>query len=160
MSVGPVLGADGTTPATGRQGKTGEATVGQAHGKYFESASRGALFCGGDAGAGVAVQVSLTTAATCSLHNPANSGKRISIKKVSVTYFSGTLGAGSFYHGYLAPGSTLPSSGTANGPTCLDIGNQSGVAGVGVFLYGPTVVAGKTLWPFASTLPPTPLDRL
>lgn len=153
MSVGPVLGADGTTPATGRQGKTGEASVAQVHGKYYESASRGTLFVGSDLGAGVATQASIGTTAAFSVHNPLASGKRISIKKVVVSYFSGTLPSGSMYHGYLAPGTTLPTSGTSGGNTCLDIGNQSGAAAVGVSLYGPTVITGKVLYPFGTLAP-------
>ncbi len=153
MAVGPQLGADGTTPATGRQGKTGETTVSQAHGKYYEASSRGTLFCGSDSGAGVAPQATIGTTATYSLHNPLNSGKRLSLKKIAITYFSGTQPAGTYYHGYLAPGTTLPSSGTTGGNVCLDIGNQSGAAAVGVSLYGSTVVTGKVLYPFAQSLP-------
>lgn len=151
--VGPVLGADNTVPATGRQGKTGEATVGQAHGKYYEPASRGVLFAAGDAGVGVTCQVTITTTATATLHNPAGSGKRLTLKRVALTYFSGTLPAGSWYHGYLAPGNTLPSGGTAPTPVCTDIGNQSGVAAVGIMRTGATVVAGLVLYPFASSAP-------
>ena len=151
--VGPVLGADGTTPSTGRQGKTGEAAVVQVHGKYYEAASRGTLFSAADAGAGVAVTATITTTATFTLHNPLNSQKRIAIKKLSVAYFSGTLGAGAFYHGHLPPGNTLPSSGTALTARNMDIGNQSGVAAVGVATTAATVVAGLVLYPFASLFP-------
>lgn len=154
MSVGPVVGADGTTPATGRQGKTGEATVSQSHGKYYEPASRGVLFAACDQGVGVTVQVTLTTTATMSLHNPVGSGKRLAIKKVSVAYFSGTMPAGAFYHGFLAPGNTLPSGGTALTANSTDIGSTlSAAAGSGVAIAGSTVTAGKPLYAFASSLP-------
>lgn len=153
MAVGPVLGADGTTPATGRQGKTGESIVAIAHGKYYEPASRGVLFAAGDQGVGIAVTATLTTTATFSLHNPVGSLKRISIKKISVAYFSGTLGAGAFYHGYNPVGTTLPSSGTTLTARNLNIGNQSGAAAVGVALSASTVVAGTVLYPFASLFP-------
>ncbi len=151
MAVGPQLGADGTTPATGRQGKTGETAIAQAHGKYYEPSSRGVLFAGSDQGVGVAVTVTLTTTATASLYNPPNSGKRLSIKKVSVTYFSGTMPAGSFYHGFAVP--VAAPSGTAITSNCLDIGNQSGVAAVGVMKTAATVLLGTVLYPFASSLP-------
>lgn len=150
-AVGPVLGADGTTPTTGRQGKTGEATVAQAHGKYYEAASRGVLFCACDQGIGVTQQVTITTTATLSLHNPAGSQKRLAIKKVSIAYFNGTLGGGAWYHGFNPPGTTLPSSGTGLTANCLDIGNQSGVVAVGVAISGSTVVAGTCLYPFTSS---------
>ncbi len=153
--VGEVIGGDGTTPNTGRQGKTGEAITGLAHGKYYEPASRGRLFAAADNGAGVVVQVTVTTVATLTLHNPANSGKKLSIKKVAIAYFTGTLGAGAWYHAALPPGNTLPSGGTAPAVQCLDVGNQSGPAPVGVLRTGATVVSasGFILYPFASSLP-------
>lgn len=146
--VGPVLGADGTTPSTGRQGKTGETSVSQTHGKYYEPSSRAVLFGASDQGAGVAVQTSITTTGNLSLHNPVGSGKRLSIKKVSIAYFNGTLGAGAFYHAFNPVGTTLPSAGTTLTANCMDIGNLSGVAAVGVAKTGATVVAATCLYPF------------
>ena len=96
--VGPVLGADGSTPATGRQAKTGESAVSQVHGEYFEPASRGVLAFASDQGAGIATNTSIGTTAIFSLYNPINSSKRLAISKVSLGYFSGTLGAGPVYH--------------------------------------------------------------
>ena len=154
-AVGAQLGGDGTTPPTGRQAKTGEAAVVQTHGKYYEAASRGTLFASADNGAGVTVQVTVTTTATLTLHNPAGSGKRLALKKLSVAYFSGTLGAGAFYHAALPPGNTLPSSGTAPAIQNCDVGNQSAAAPVGVLRTGSTVISasGFILYPFASSLP-------
>lgn len=153
--VGEVLGGDLSTPVSGRQGKTGEAIVGTAHGKYYETASRGRMFAAADNGAGVTVQVTITTTATLTLHNPANSGKRLTLKKLSVAYFTGTLGAGAWYHAALPPGNTLPSGGTAPTVQCTDVGNQSGAAAVGVLRTGATVVSasGFILYPFASSMP-------
>lgn len=155
MSVGPVLGADTTIPATGRQTKTGDAAVSQCHGKYYEPASRGVLFCASDAGAGVATVTSISTTAIASLYNPVNSGKRLAIKKVRVGYFSGTLGAGPIYHavnpaiaGIALP--AVPSAGTSQTVYCTDAGNQSGAAAVGLFRTGSTVTAPKTLSPICS----------
>lgn len=150
MAVGPVLGADGTTPEDGRQGKTGETIVGQAHGKYYESASRGLIYSAGSAVA-VTVQVSITTTATFTLHNPANSKKRIELLKVAIAYFSGTLGGGAWMHGKLDPGKTLPSSGTALTAYCTNVGNLGAAAAVGVARTGATVVAGEVLYPFATS---------
>lgn len=145
--------ADGNTPTTGRQCKTGESAVQQTHGKYYEAASRGYVYAACDQGAGVVVQVTITTTATLTLHNPVNSGKRLSILKLIVTYFSGTLGAGSFYHGFLGIGKTLPSSGTSLTSNCTDIGIPLGVTAVGVAIAGATVVAGTPLYPFIGTGP-------
>lgn len=151
--VGPQPGADGTTPASGRQGKTGEAIVASAHGKYYEAASRGVLFAACDQGVGITVQVTITTTATLTLHNPLGSQKRLSIKKLSIAYFNGTLGAGAWYHGFNLPNTALPTGGTTLTSRCTDIGSQSGVVAVGVALSGATVVAGTALYPFASSLP-------
>ncbi len=153
MAVGPVLIADGNTPPSGRQGKTSEAAVTQTHGKYYEAASRGVLFAAADQGVGITVQVTITTTATLSLHNPLGSQKRLAICKLSIAYFTGTLGAGAFYHGYNPVGTTLPSSGTSLVARNTDIGNQPATVAVGVAISGPTVVAGTVLYPFATSLP-------
>lgn len=149
--VGPVLGGDGTTPGTGRQGKTGESTVGQAHGKYYEPSSRGVLFAASDQGGGVTCQTTITTTGLLSLYNPAGSVKRLAIKKISLGYVSGTLGAGSFYHAFNAIGAAAPTGGTALTANSADIGNQSAVTAVGVPRTGATVVAATVLYPFASS---------
>lgn len=151
--VGPVFGGDGSTPATGRQAKTGEANVCMTHGKYYEPASRGVIFAACDQGVGVAVQATITTTGILSLQNPALSAKRLAIKKVSISYFSGTLGAGSFYHGFNAVGIVQPSAGTALTSNCTDITNMSSVVAVGVARTAATVVAATVLYPFASALP-------
>lgn len=157
-NVGPIPGADGTSNAVaagGRQGKTGEAVVTSVFGKWYESASRGVLFGACDQGSGVTVQTSITTTAPYVLYNPAGSGKRLHLCHVSIAYFSGTMTAGAFYHGYLPPGSTVPSSGTSITPVCFDIGNQSGVAAVGVFRTGATVAAATALEAILSGFPET-----
>ena len=120
FAVGPQLGADGTTPPTGRQGKTGEATVGQAHGKYFEAASRGVLFGAADQGSGVAPGTALGTTGLLALYNPVGSGKLLSVKKVSLGYVSGTLGAGTVFHC-----GNLPSNSGAIGAVAQPSGGTS-----------------------------------
>lgn len=151
MAVGAQYTPDGSTPTSGRQCKTGEAAVAQTHGKYYEAASRGVLFAACDQGAGVTVQTSITTTAVMTLHNPIGSKTRLSIKKVSVGYFSGTMPAGSFYHGVLSPGNTLPSSGTQLTATCTDVGNESVAAAQGVCRAGATVVAATALYVFGTS---------
>jgi hypothetical protein len=152
-AVGPQPGADGTTPPTGRQSKTGEAAIAQTHGKYYEAASRGVLFAACDQGAGITVQVTITTTATLALSNPPASQKRVAIKKVSLSYFSGTLGAGSWYHGFNAIGIVQPASGTLLTSFCTNIGNEGAAAAVATARTGATVVAGKVLYPLGSSLP-------
>lgn len=155
MAVGPQYTQDNSTPASGRQSKDGSAVVTQSHGKYYEPASRGVLFVAGDQGAGVALQTSITTTGFFSLSNPAGSGKRLAIKKVSVAYFSGTLAAGPIYHAQNGLGTTQPSSGTTLTAYPLDVGNISGVAAVGVARTGPTMVVASTavLYPLGSITP-------
>lgn len=153
--VGETVAADGTTPSSGRQGKTGESIVALVNGSDYETASRGRYFAAGDQGAGVTVQTSITTTAPLSLHNPAASQRRLAIQFVTVSYFSGTLTAGSFYHGFNPVGTTLPSSGTTLTSYCTDIGvTATAVASaVGVAKTGSTVVAATVLYPFASVFP-------
>ncbi len=147
MAVGPVPGADGTIPATGRQAKTGESVVSQAHGKYYEAASRGVLFHASDQGIGAPCS-SLTIGATAllSLYNPIGSGKRLSVKRVRVAYFSGTLGGGTLFHclsGLSVAAIAIP-TGTAAVANCCDAGNQSGAVAVGVCKITATVTAPTT----------------
>lgn len=152
--VGEVLGGDGTTPGSGRQGKTGESIVGLAHGKYYEAASRGRLAFASDA-AGVATVTSISTTAIISLYNPINSGRRLSLCKVSFAYFSGTLGAGPIYHCVTPQVSgtaqTAPTGGTSitSRWSAQNIMTQA-AAPVGTVMTGGTVVAPIIYRPFCS----------
>lgn len=143
--VGASLQADGTNLQPFRQGKTGEAVVGQAHGKYFEAAHRGKLFAAQEQGTGVAPGTALGTTACLTLYNPPNSGVRLAVKKVSLGYVSGTLGAGTMYHCVNnSPTQAAPSGGTALSPVCSDVGNQA--APVGKALVNNTVASGTTAY--------------
>lgn len=151
--VGPVPGADGTTPATGRQGKTGESVVTQVHGKYYESSGRMTVFNACDQGAGVAVPTTISTTSILSLFNPANSKKRLVVLKVSVGYFSGTLGAGAIYHCGNFLGTTAvaaPTSGTLLTSMPSLIGQAVADAAVGVVRTASTVTTPTVLRPFCS----------
>ncbi len=112
---------DGSAQSTTgvREGKTGEQIVDLAHGKYYEAASRGVLYCGGNpTKRGTAT--ALSTVAPLSLYNPVGSGKWLSIKKVSFAQGeTGTLGTGGLFHCvYTIAGpvasqtGTVPSGGT------------------------------------------------
>jgi hypothetical protein len=144
--VGPITAADGSITQN-RSGKTGEQVLAQAHGKYFEAAHRGVLFNACEQGAGVAPGTALGTTAALVLYNPQNSGKRLSIKKVSAAYFSGTLGAGVLYHCVnTSTTQTAPSSGTVVTPTCCDVGNAA--TPVGLVRVGATTVQPVAFRPF------------
>jgi hypothetical protein len=151
MSVGPFLGADGTSGAPGgRFGKTGESIVAQAHGKYFEAAHRGNLYAAGIADGGAAPGTATGTTGFLILENPKGSGKRLAIKKVSVGYVSGTIGAGTLWHCLNNnPTAAAVSGGTAITPTNLD--SNTGNSSVAKPNTGGTLPATPSkLWPLGS----------
>lgn len=111
-----------------RLGKTKELIVGEAHGRYYEAASRGKLFIAVTAVAGVAPGTALSTAPAFSLWNPVNSGILVTIKKVFIGYLSGTLGAGFMAHTQNSSQLTDPSSGTAIVPVCSLLNGTGGTA--------------------------------
>src|SRR3954453_1903089 len=122
--VGPTFQADGTTPAV-RGGKTGEAVVSQAHGKYAEATTRGNNYQAViPPGTGCAPGTALATSNVLfTLYNPKGSGKRLVVNRCSLGYISGTLGAGTiFYCTNNDPTQAAPSSGTAITPVNCDLG--------------------------------------
>jgi hypothetical protein len=120
--VGAITGGDGTTQQT-RAGKTGETIVSQAHGKYYEATHRGNVYAAGTAAGGVALGTAVGTTGAFILENPKGSGKRLAIKKVSMAYQSGTLGAGLVWHcANNNPTAAAVSGGTAITPTNCDVG--------------------------------------
>lgn len=146
--VGPVSKSDGSYVSL-RSDKQGNSTVTQAHGKYYEPASRGVLFAACEQGTGVAPGTALGTTAAFVLYNPAGSGKRLAIKKVSVGYISGTLGAGTLYHCVnTSITQAAPSGGTALTPVCTDVGNAT--VPTGTARVGATVAAPVAFRPYLS----------
>jgi hypothetical protein len=136
--VAQAAGTGGMSPDH-REGKTLETIVGFAHGKYFEAASRGTLINACEQGTGVAPGTALGTTAFFSLYNPVDSQKRLAIKKVSIGYISGTLGAGTLYHSVNnSPTQAAPSGGTLLANQCCDIGG-AGIGSVGAARVGSTV---------------------
>lgn len=125
-----------------RQGKTLELIMSQAHGKYYEAASRGKLFNAVIGAAGVAPGTALSTAPAMIIHNPVNSGILVSIKRVSVGYLSGTIGAGMLVHSQNASQLTAPSGGTALVPVCSLLNGSGGTAKA---YTGSTISATSTL---------------
>ncbi len=156
LTVGVQLVADGGTPAIApRQGKTSEAVVGQAHGKYYEATSRGNVYSATNATAR-SPQVSLTTTAPLVLYNPVGSGKRFKIMKVTFAQAAtGTLGTGAQYHcGFCLNGPTATQSGvlptgTAVTPKNMDLGNSNSSAAT-VLEQATLNAAPAALYPFAN----------
>lgn len=113
--VGPTSGTDGTYSLTSaRIGRQGEAIVSLAHGYLYEPTVRGQVYVASTGATGRAPGTALGTTPPILLYNPVGSGYRLSIKRVTVGYISGTLGAGTLFHSFF----------TINGP----VGNQSNVA--------------------------------
>lgn len=149
-SIGPAYSADSASAApTSRFGKSGELITGHAHGGYYENASRGLTYTTAD-GTGTAPGTAIGTTAAFTLYNPANSGKRLAIQKVSLGYISGTLGAGTVFHcANISTSQAAPSSGTALTMTNCDLGNAA--TPVGVARVGGTVASGtRALRPLCS----------
>ena len=82
--TGPVVAADGTiSPARG--GKTGEVVVGDAHGRYREAVSRGAVFSGSVTGQVTTVGTAATYTGLV-LSNPIGSGYNLSVLAVGYSF--------------------------------------------------------------------------
>lgn len=120
----------------------------QKHGKNYYAAANGRLFHAATAKTGVAPGTDLSTTAGFALHNPYGSGVNLNIRKASVGYISGTLGAGTIFHAInRTPVNTVP-SGTAISEIPGNIG--SGAVAKGVALTTATVVAPEIIRPFVS----------
>jgi hypothetical protein len=155
MFTGPQYNADSAQALpSARTGRMGEATVGQAHGKYYEACSRGNMYCASATGLTPTTAISGTTSAPLVLYNPLGSGKRLAVKKVSFGQAAtGTLGTGVEFHcGFTINGPTasqvgvLP-TGTAVTPLNLDQGAANN--SVATVLSTATLsVAAKALYPF------------
>lgn len=142
-------GTDPIAAPTRRQGQSYEDIVGMAHAKNFEAASAGVLFSACEQGTGIAPGTALGTTALFVLYNPVGSGKRIAIRRVSVGYISGTLGAGTLYHCVKNdPAQTAPSGGTALSVQCNAIGATPPAAGVA--RVNATVVTPTAVRPFCT----------
>lgn len=117
------------------------------------AALRGTLF-GACLPAGVAPGTAVGTTAALVLYNPAGSGVKIALRKVSAGYLSGTLGAGTLFH-CVNPTTTqtAPSGGTAVTGLNLDAGRANAPVAAGLVSFGATVVAPTATRPFCSLSP-------
>lgn len=118
--VGAVVGLDGAQP-NARQGRTGELIVSQAHGRYYETTSRGNMFTltlnatTTGIAAGNLVGAAAAASTQFALWNPNGSGVNLNILKVNIGLISGTYGTGGpVFHGLFVNGNpTIANVGTA-----------------------------------------------
>jgi hypothetical protein len=82
--VGPLAVGDGTTN-TARAAKTGETVVTDAHGRYYEPTSRGAMFSGSTSGRDTTIGLA-TTYTGLVLSNPIGSGVNLVLNKVGYAF--------------------------------------------------------------------------
>lgn len=74
--------------------RTGAVRAARSHGSWYDAASRGNVFFGSTAAAGVAVGTALGGTMAYALHNPDGSDVDLVVMAISLGYVSGTLGAG------------------------------------------------------------------
>jgi hypothetical protein len=116
--VGQITGLDGAQP-NARQGRTGELIISQAHGRFYEQASRGKVFsltltATSADNVGNAVGAAAAASTNFALWNPLGSGFNLSILKAYVAAVSGTPTGGPVFHGYITNSiPTIASTGTA-----------------------------------------------
>jgi hypothetical protein len=159
MPVGPTLGADGTPgPSPGRFAKTGETVAALAHGKYYEATHRGNVYSVTNGHTGQAPGTALGVHPPILLYNPAGSGKRLKLIKVTGGYISGTLGAGTVFHCGFTLGGQVASqsnvapvvgSGATLTPANMDLGSANNSVAV-AFANGTLNANPQELYPFAT----------
>ena len=127
--VGPVFTADNTTPASPRFGRLTEQIIGQGHGKFYETTSRGNMFSG--YATALTASTANSTAPGLTLYNPLSSGKRLALTKFGYgqdAVSTNKLGTGTLFHciyslnGPTATQSGIIPTGTPVIPTNTDIG--------------------------------------
>jgi hypothetical protein len=90
-----------------RTSRDGGQVVTDLHGKYYEQASRGKLYTGSSASAGIALIVPATTGGHPTLWNPSDSGVNVSVVNLELGWVSGNNAPGAIEWAYvLNAGST------------------------------------------------------
>lgn len=135
--------ADGVEAAI-RLSREGAVLVAQAAGSLQEAADRSRLFWASTASSGVAPGTALGTTAAFCLANPNNSRVRLVIRKVSIGYISGTLGAGTVFAAMGAPSQTAI-SGT---PITVVQGGGGGGGGARAAAYTTATIPAAPLAAF------------
>ncbi len=147
VAEGSVAGLPQALTTGVREGKTAEQIVSKGHGKYYEAASRGAMFSAANS-TPVAMTTALSTTCPFTLYNPIGSGKNLVIKRVGFAQgatASSVQGTGGLFHCvYTIKGPVASQSGTApTGTAVVPINNLIGssVASVATPLSGVTLNA-------------------
>lgn len=141
IKVGPIAQADGTTPIA-RGGRNGETIVGDAHGRYYEAASRGKVYVGGNQAA-TAFSVALNTTYTgVVLANPVNSGFNLALLQASLVLTVAPVAIASIalFGGYVQGGITVHTTPLVPWSTLL--GNTGGIAKISA----AATLVGTPLW--------------
>jgi hypothetical protein len=148
QSVGSMNNPDGVHDAADRTSRDGGKVVTGLHGTYYEQASRGKLYTGVSASAGIALIAPATGGGHPTLWNPQGSGVNVSVVSLELSWVSGNNAPGAIEWAYvLATGSTHA--------TGAPIATATLVAPVGV-LGGS--VEGKAKWsPATNTFPAAPV---
>lgn len=93
--VGTLTAPDGASPFTAdRVSRDGAFVETQAHGSYYEQASRSRVFQGSSASTGIALLLPATTGNHPTLWNPYGSGRNLSILRLELSYVSGNNAPG------------------------------------------------------------------
>ena len=142
IKVGPIPAAFGAIGEQLRAGSMGQLVVADAHGRYYEAASRGNLYAA-SMQAGAALGTALTaTAVTLTLYNPLGSGVLVSLLSCSVAVTTAPAGAASYvYAANVVTNTAVPSSTTSALISGMPLGNAS---------------VGKAACYTAATLPAAP----
>lgn len=159
--VGPVTGADGSVNQISLD-RTGAQRISAAHGEWWEGASRGNVFYGCTAVAGVDHAASLTTTAPFALYNPAGSDVDLSVLSLSMGYISGTLGSGTVVaSAYIESSTNAAPTGTAivAGSTRLGLGTPKGKPLTTVTLTAGALIMFP-LWDIDAKLASTAVQNL
>jgi hypothetical protein len=111
--IGPFLPqADNSVMNRLRAGKTGELVVGDAHGRFFEAASRGKLYYACNQAA-ITFGTALTaTAVTFTLYNPLGSLVNLVLLQTGVTVLTGTTAGSIVYAANVNPAAAIPATNT------------------------------------------------
>jgi hypothetical protein len=122
------------------QGKSGEGCVAELHGNSFTSASRGRVFIGTTAAAGVILPVNTTTAATNVLYNPLGSGVNAELLCTDIGLLGSTTVIGTILMGI---STVAPTATTAIATVMPALVGGSAVAQLKYFSVA-TIVAANT----------------
>lgn len=137
--TGPLVGADGGGDSPLRKGRTGSLVATDAHGRYYEGSSRGAIYTAANQAA-QAVTVALATTYTgILLYNPPGSGKLLNLLKIkyALSVAPAAIATIGLLGGFSATGGVTAQT-TKLAVQSARIGDTS--AGAGIALSAATIV--------------------